>query len=305
MNLLFKKDWNVDLIKEMFEMLRWKRTLFIILCRDELSNDNIPEEECSQFQEQYYKNLVKMNDFLENAVGWIQHQITCQPQEKNIFSSTTKKCQSSYEKIKLLNKKCETECSRRTNKLKLNNRDRKLQEEIELAELKFQQKGKELELVEKNLLCLNLKDNEDKKSIRKKAALGITHAGFGWVVNNTITCRNDKLKKHLFVSKEDLRSIKGKIDCLYKINVASYNSIKTTLSIHGKIHRVTSYTFRILSLTSAAVLKETFCKNSSKSMKAIQETFQNNLRVDGSHVFAAAKGRGKNTFAKSKKYCFR
>ena len=295
--LCFREDDvnNVILVEEKFSMLKWKRTMFIDICNEELSKDDIPEDEITKFQEIYLENLLEMNGFLRMIEEWIQH---------SSFINQNLKCPNSsqrcYARLKLCEIKAEYKSERifikKTLELVIYD-DRKIKEKIKELELEFQQRGQELEMIERKLrnnvatlLSRDLKEIKQKKPIEKNLDLVKTPASFGWVVASAVTCKVDKIREKVFLSKEDIKLTKGNIDCLYKMNFAGYYDIETTFLIQSRIHRPALCTFKLTSYVSVCA-----SENKLKSNEEVHEISLQNFHVDNNHLSTANRKEEEGT----------
>ena len=178
--LMFRKDCNEKLIKEKFKSLKCKRNVFVELCKERLSEEDISENRKTKFRELYLKNSLKMDTYLKKVEEWIQcHSVkdqnsSCvaasQTQEKSriLGTKSTKNSQKSYAKTKLAELKAEYEAenSARKKKLELQKRERQIQAQIE--ELKFLQKGEEIKTLENKLRQRNKNLKHDQALQSKK-----------------------------------------------------------------------------------------------------------------------------------------
>ena len=160
--LLFTKDWKSieKLILKKFEMLKQKKTMFVEICEEVVSDKDIPEGKKAKFCDLYSENLLKMNEFITRVQESIHNCKQTAVKNKNARDlqkqekypiNPSKKFQRSFAKIKIAEQKAKYEVEKlnRMKLLDLRKSERLIQEQID--ELEFQQRGKELEILENNL----------------------------------------------------------------------------------------------------------------------------------------------------------
>lgn len=159
-----EEDENKEgLIMQKLELLKTKRSSFIALCEDEFTKESISQEEMAQFRKVYLEKLSGMDQFIDNVQLWIQQQNQLPEENENVSvslaeenrsvrsNSTRNSTRSSKASYKIAEQKAKYEAEKlnREKLLKLKNSQRQIRDQIE--EIKFRQRGQELELLESHL----------------------------------------------------------------------------------------------------------------------------------------------------------
>ena len=163
-----------------------EKIVYMQYCKDELTEEGIPHDEMSTFSKLFTKKLLEMNNFISKVDEW--RRFHKQPIDKNQSSpynlaspkrtDMLKNSKKEYARTKIAERRAKYEAEKLNWKklLELRKSERQIEDQIE--ELEFQRKGKELEILEKNLKRYDIARPpcRDKDVLQEKKLVAANHS---------------------------------------------------------------------------------------------------------------------------------